>query len=133
MLLPLLDARGVGPRCLFSGVAVTLAADGWEVEETSADRPYDLRCTRNGKELLVEVKGTTGLAEEIHLTAGEVAHAPSKSGVESRYSSSPGITVSGQETGEFVASGGMPRLASAWDMDTGELRAVAYDWHPRWS
>lgn len=52
-----------------------LSLAGYEVEDVSKDHPYDLRCRRDGEELHVEVKGTTGSGDEVFLTANEVKHA----------------------------------------------------------
>jgi len=46
-----------------------------EVEDTSATESYDLRCTRPDLEVRVEVKGSTGVAEHVFITAGELANA----------------------------------------------------------
>lgn len=46
--------------------------DGWDVEETSARHPYDLRIRRGHEVVQVEVKGTTGAGTEVVLTRGEV-------------------------------------------------------------
>lgn len=105
-------------------------SEGWEVEDTSADRPYDLRCTRNDEELRVEVKGTTGLGQQIHLTAGEVEHARAHPDRVALFVVA-GVAVTGHMTGEIVTFGGTPRLISPWDIDAGELRATAYDWQPQ--
>lgn len=48
-------------------------SEGWLVERLG--KPYDLRCTRNGEERRVEVKGTTGAATSVELTVNEVQHA----------------------------------------------------------
>ena len=48
---------------------------GWSVGDVSLSESYDLRCTRQGEELHVEVKGTTSQGERVLLTRNEVAHA----------------------------------------------------------
>lgn len=50
---------------------------GYEVENVSGSRSYDLHCTRDGEELLVEVKGTVTEGESIRLTWNEVELAKS--------------------------------------------------------
>lgn len=47
---------------------------GWQVEDVSQQRSYDLYCTRQTQELYVEVKGTTSDGSKILLTPNEVAH-----------------------------------------------------------
>lgn len=46
--------------------------NGWTVEDTSKNNPYDLLCTRNGTSRRVEVKATTTAGEIVLVTAGEV-------------------------------------------------------------
>jgi hypothetical protein len=46
---------------------------GWSVTRKGA--PYDLDCNRDGENLRVEVKGTTGGAGEVELTVNEVSSA----------------------------------------------------------
>lgn len=48
---------------------------GWVVEDVHADRPYDLVCKGDGAVHHVEVKGLTGAAVNVELTASEVTHA----------------------------------------------------------
>lgn len=50
-----------------------LAANNWKFENTSAGKPYDYKATKGGREIVVEVKGTTGSGKTILLTANEVA------------------------------------------------------------
>jgi hypothetical protein len=57
--------------------AATKHYEGYEVEDTSARQPYDLRCPRADEEVRVEVKGSQGEGSEVFLTAGEVEHARS--------------------------------------------------------
>jgi len=45
------------------------------VEDVSATECYDLRCKRTGREVRVEVKGTTGSGMAVLLTRNEVEHA----------------------------------------------------------
>ena len=47
-------------------------ADGWTVEDTSANNPYDLLCARGDEVRYVEVKGTTGDGSVVGLTYNEV-------------------------------------------------------------
>jgi hypothetical protein len=49
---------------------------GWEVDPVYREGsfPYDLLCRRNGEELRVEVKGTSGDGSAVLLTPREVAH-----------------------------------------------------------
>jgi hypothetical protein len=49
-----------------------LTARGWKCKNTSANKPYDYVAKRNGANIIVEVKGTTGKGHSILLTANEV-------------------------------------------------------------
>jgi hypothetical protein len=51
------------------------AALGFEVEDTSARYPFDLRCRRGDLEVRVEVKGTRGDGSTVEVTSGEVDNA----------------------------------------------------------
>lgn len=46
---------------------------GYVVTDVSAKRSFDLEAVKNGETLIVEVKGSTGPADQILLTAAEVA------------------------------------------------------------
>ncbi|MGY1640828.1 DUF3883 domain-containing protein [Geodermatophilus sp. SYSU D00703] len=48
-------------------------SQGWEVEDVSANRSYDLHCRRDGDVRHVEVKGTTTAGDHVLLTPNEVA------------------------------------------------------------
>jgi hypothetical protein len=49
-----------------------LEARGWVC--TMVGKPFDLRCTKGGRELHVEVKGTQGSGKVVELTKNEVDH-----------------------------------------------------------
>lgn len=49
--------------------------EGFDVEDVSARRSYDLLCRQDTRELHVEVKGTTTDGDVIVLTNNEVKHA----------------------------------------------------------
>lgn len=49
-----------------------LENDGYEVADMHAKKPYDLRANKDGEDICVEVKGTTGPLGQIVLTANEV-------------------------------------------------------------
>ena len=46
---------------------------GYRVEDVGSSRSYDVCCTKNGKQLCVEVKATTTAGDQIVLTAREAA------------------------------------------------------------
>ena len=49
-----------------------LESEGWNVSDTSAGT-FDLTCDKNGKTLLVEVKGTQSEFAKVNLTKNEVS------------------------------------------------------------
>lgn len=49
--------------------------EGWSLQDTSANKPFDFLATREGERRFIEVKGTTGKGDTIILTGGEVGHA----------------------------------------------------------
>ena len=102
-------------------------AQGFDVQDVSGDHPYDLQCTHpDGRELRVEVKGTTGTGRTIHLTVGEVAHARERRGAVALFLLH-GIELS-HGAGGPVADGGTPEVETDWDVDAGTLRATRFDW-----
>jgi hypothetical protein len=99
--------------------------EGWHVVDVSKKRSYDLVCQRDGQELRVEVKGTTGLGEKILLPRNEVSHA------REHYPKVVlfvvhGITLSKATPPE--ATGGMVRLVYPWDVNQGQLEALAFSY-----
>ena len=101
---------------------------GWSVEDVSASRPYDLHCTKpGGKELRVEVKGTTGGGSEVLLTPNEVTHA------REHYPRVALFVVAGVETsdesgGLSVTGGGAERDYEPWQIDEGDLAPLGYSY-----
>lgn len=45
---------------------------GYQVEDTSQNNPYDLRCSKEKEMIFIEVKGSTGSCDKIELTKNEV-------------------------------------------------------------
>ena len=45
---------------------------GYDVQDTSANKPYDLVGRRKGARVFVDVKGTTTAGEKVFLTKNEV-------------------------------------------------------------
>lgn len=104
--------------------------EGWtRVEDVSLFRPYDLHCyRRDGRELRVEVKGTTGDGSSILLTPNEVQHARERSDVVLIVVSKIELVVS-DESDEVDARNGVVEVVSPWDVDAGgELRPTGYEW-----
>ena len=100
---------------------------GWNVEDVSAAESYDLRCTRGGDELHVEVKGATGAGAEVTLTANEVEHARRR---RTALFVLAHIAVTRADGGEPDASGGQPCVLDPWDIGKeGELHPSEYRYH----
>lgn len=55
-------------------IAIEHYEGAWEVKDTSAGHPYDLVTRRGDRTRYIEVKGTTGTGDQVHLTANEVDH-----------------------------------------------------------
>lgn len=102
-----------------------LQSEGWTIIDVSKTASYDLRCTRDGQELRVEVKGTTGLGEKVLLTANEVAHARQQQPNVSLFVVS---AIELSEDGPPVASGGTLARYDAWSPADTDLKAVTYSY-----
>ena len=99
-------------------------AAGYHIKDVSGNSSYDLSCTKEGSELRVEVKGTTGLGEHVFLTANEVEHA------RSHYPNVSLFVVSeiSLETGDDgpISSGGNPKIFDSWQIDDFALKPTQY-------
>lgn len=95
---------------------------GWNVEDVSDSRSYDIECTRGAEVLHVEVKGTTSRGLSILLTANEVAHA--RDFPHTALFVLHSIRVSGGD--EPLATGGRPHVLNPWELDDERLEALAY-------
>jgi hypothetical protein len=105
-----------------------LEREGWDVDDVSQYRPYDLHCTRGSEELRMEAKGTTSSGEAVLLTPGEVRHARENPGIVG-LGVVAGIALSRDAEGNPVASGGEIELTIPWDIDAGgELFATGYEY-----
>lgn len=118
-------ARTSAERRLLERRAMALAAryfreQGFEVEDVSARRPYDLLCRRESEELHVEVKGTMTDGETIVLTNNEVKHA-----CDSNNSCALFILHSIKLNGK-KASGGKKRVLLPWRIEQAHLTPVSY-------
>ena len=122
-----------------SRVAVELAAmkkaiayyqnEGWHVDDMSSNNPYDLKCTKpNGVEIHVEVKGTTSDGSSVLLTHGEVRHARQYPKVALYILC--GQTLQKDSSGNVEAVGGREKIIDPWDIDTGTLKPIQYEYFP---
>lgn len=95
----------------------------WEVQDVSSNHSYDLRCTRDGEELHVEVKGTTSGPEEIIVTAKEVRHhrdnAPASALIVVH-------SIDWCDTPRTDVAGGHVLAIDPWTIDEGALRPISY-------
>ena len=102
---------------------------GWYVDDVSANRPYDLSCTNStGTELHVEVKGTTGDGSSVLLTHGEVRHAKDYPNVALYILC--GLTLQEDGLGNVEAVGGKEKIYCPWDIATGTLNPIGYEYLP---
>lgn len=94
--------------------------EGFDVEDVSAQRPYDLLCKQGNKEIHVEVKGTTTDGDAIVLTNNEVKHAlePSNACVLFILYS---ISLKGKK-----ALGGKQLIVDPWRVQRDHLTPVTY-------
>lgn len=101
--------------------------EGW-TDVVRVGKPYDLRCSRDGAEKRVEVKGTTGTGASVFLTANEVDHARGNdSGQPIDLILVSGILVTRSDDSGYIASGG--RLAQYRDYIPADedLRPTQYE------
>jgi hypothetical protein len=98
---------------------------GYEVEDVSARRSYDLLCRQGGEELHVEVKGTTTEGDAIVLTYNEVKHA-----CDGNHSCALFVLHSISLT-EGQASGGESHVVLPWHLQQENLTPVTYTYRVR--
>lgn len=101
-----------------------LEVDGWQVADVGATRPFDLLALKDGRELHVEVKGSTGRAATVEMTAGEVDEADSHP--DSLFVVVDEIGWSKGNDGTVRTTGGRPRLWWATALDEDRLQATRY-------
>jgi hypothetical protein len=99
---------------------------GWQVENVSACTSYDLRCTRAGDELHVEVKGTQSDGRQILLTRNEVSHARETFPAVALFIVAR-IQLDRGDDGTVAALGGTPIIREPWELD-GRLSPLAYEY-----
>lgn len=99
---------------------------GWRVTDVSARRSYDLLCKRGNEVLHVEVKGTTSRGEKVLLTRNEVEHAEGTFPHVALFIVA-GIRVTGTPP---RASGGRSRNIEPWNVSSGELKPLAFEYQP---
>ena len=109
-------------------VTARYLAQGWQVTDTSATKPYDLVCTDpSGHDHFFEVKGMGGTGPPVTVTQGEVSQARRNLGRVSM------AIVSGINSGpapSYTATGGTLSYLELWDPDTGTLVPTQYRFTP---
>jgi hypothetical protein len=106
----------------------TLEAEGWLIEDVSLERRgYDLHATRDGVELYVEVKGTTGEGGSVLVTPGEVTYAREHAR-RVQLSVVSGIELREDPPGTWTAHKGNERRIHPWSPDDSVLEPVGYEW-----
>jgi hypothetical protein len=98
--------------------------NGFHVEDVSENCSYDLRCTGNGREIHVEVKGTRGDGAKVELTIGEVNNARDPKWRSDLFVVSE-IKVT-TRNGDIKGTGGKSRIALAWSPDDADLEAIRF-------
>jgi Domain of unknown function (DUF3883) len=98
----------------------------WRVRNVSSTRPYDFNCKRGSEDLIVEVKGTTSVGEQIVLTRNEVAvH-------RARYPNNALIIVHSinlKRAPDYPSvEGGEPVMVSPWEIEENRLRPLAFQY-----
>lgn len=142
---PVRVARGLAPRLSAAerravelhamAVVVDLyQREGFALVDVSASEPWDLTATHpDGRQLHIEVKGTTGPGTAVIVTAGERRHAEQAAGLGAR---AVLVVVSGVELERRAhprASGGEITVRQEpWDPDVdGTWTATVYRYEPR--
>jgi len=102
------------------------ANSGYEVEDVSGFRSYDLLCKNEDIELHVEVKGSKGDCSRILLTKNEVEHARDYENVALFIVSDIEGAHSASQKVKCTAESGTPIEIYPWDIDKGSLQSIAY-------
>lgn len=97
---------------------------GYDVEDVSKKKPYDLRCTKRQMVLHVEVKATTNNAEKVFITRREALHA-----TEPNISRALFILHS-IRVKEGLASGGVRAVHEPWTLEWEDTTPVVYSYVP---
>jgi Domain of unknown function (DUF3883) len=101
---------------------------GWTVDDVSKYQSYDLHCRKDGLDLHVEVKGSTSSGDAVLLTKNEVEHARTFERVALVIVSD--IQLEPGDAGP-IPSGGTKTVLEPWDITTGTLRPISYQWWRR--
>jgi Domain of unknown function (DUF3883) len=97
---------------------------GWDVADVHGTQSYDLRCSDNGVEKHVEVKGTTTAGAHVILTPNEVEHA--RAYREMVLFVLANISINQGDEEHPTASGGDINVLDPWSIDDRSLRPVGF-------
>jgi Domain of unknown function (DUF3883) len=98
----------------------------WRVRDVSSSKPYDFECARGRERLIVEVKGTTSIGDQIIMTRNEVA------AHRARHPHNALIVVHSiglvRVPGSPKAEGGKLVMLSPWDVREDRLVPLAFQY-----
>jgi hypothetical protein len=118
-------ARTAEQRRLLEDHSMTVAKRhfaklGFEVEDVSQTRPFDLLCRRGRASLHVEVKGTTTAGSAVMLTTNEVKHARNPNNKCALF------ILHSIRLGKSKATGGKPLLLNPWKIQAAHLSPISF-------
>jgi hypothetical protein len=99
-------------------------SQGYDVQNVSKRKPYDLLCTKKGKELRVEVKATTNTGDKVFLTRREALHA-TKTGIDRAL-----FILHSVQVKEGIASKGIPVVHEPWTLSWDDATPLVYSYIP---
>ncbi len=103
---------------------------GYSVDDTSANNPFDLRCTNANEVVRVEVKGLAGALGKVEVTIGEVLSARDE---DCRTDLFVVHSISLKEKGktDFVGEGGETVIERDWSPADDKLEAIRFRYSPQ--
>ena len=111
--------------CAMNAAIAYLSERGYSVEDVSRSESFDILARRGAEMIHVEVKGTTGEATSVLLTANEVALARDYPDRAMLFVLA-GVTLSKTEV--IAASGGTPTVLFPWAIDDAALVPTQYEY-----
>jgi hypothetical protein len=102
-----------------------LEMKGYQCQDTSANRPYDIEARKDGQILYVEVKGTTAGGEHVFVTKNEVEHARLNSD-NSLLFILHDIEMDDSNPDSPKASGGVEKVVWSWSPEPSHLTCLSY-------
>ena len=102
--------------------------EGYQVEDTSRNNPYDLRCSTEEETIFIEVKGSTESGDKIFLTKNEVNCAKEKDRIFELFVVSE-IEIIDKNAKTPKARGGKRRIIKPWKPKRKCLTPVTYSYN----